>query len=390
MSRRFHSAASILLAILVSLAFASAARAASVNLLDNGGFEKALGDHPWMPSGWDTSRAGFSSVFFGRDTLEPHGGSFSVSVANASGTYPLAPNWSQALIVDHSMWGKDLVFSVWTRTMGVEGRAYIKLEAYRDTISKMSKIWKVPRDAAGRRLSITPIDDPILNLGWQREYFSDSETGWVRREVRVYVPATVNIVFVRCGLVGTGQLMLDDAMLTLETARPSTAPALQTNLLVDPGFEGDGNAWEYSLPPYPDMNAERDSTVSHTGRSSLLFTSAPVGMVQSRAGVSQVLNNRMLAGKRLRLTGYIKADSLRNGAFVSLFCQTLSGVVQNVSTDVISGTTGWEKSSVEIDVPLDSYAVWAWMSYSAPTPGRVHFDDASLVVLGDATASSKP
>jgi hypothetical protein len=385
-------AAPILLAILVPLAFAAAApaRAATVNLLDNGGFVKSLGEHPWMPSGWDTSRAGFSSVFFGRDTLEPHGGSYSVSVANASGTYPLAPNWSQALIVDRNIWGKDLVFSVWTRTMGLEGRAYIKLEAYRDTISKMSKIWRVPRDAAGRRLEITPIDDPILNLGWQREYFSDPETDWIRREVRVYIPASVNIVFVRCGLVGTGQLMLDDASLTLETARPMAAPALRTNLLADPGFEENGNAWEYSLPPYPDMHAERDSTVAHSGKSSLLFTSPAAGMVQTRAGVSQVFNNRALAGKRLRLTGYIKCDSLRSSAFVSLFCQTISGVVQNVSTDVISGTTGWEKSTVEIDVPPDAYAVWAWMSYTAPTPGRVHFDDASLVVVGDATASSKP
>lgn len=390
MSRRCFSAAPILIVLGAFLALAGPVAAASPNLLENGGFESPLGDHPWMPTGWDTSRAGSSSVFFGRDTLEPHGGSYSVSVANASGLYPLAPNWSQAMLVGEELWGKDLVFTVWTRTMGLEGRAYIKLEAYRDTVSKMAKTWKISRDVAGRRLQINPIDDPTLNLGWQREFFSDPETGWTRREVRVHVAPTVNIVFVRCGLIGTGQLMLDDASLTVEPARPPMTPKLNVNLIRDPGFEGDGNSWEYSLPPYPEMSADRDTTLARSGKSSLLFTSPPAGMVQSRAGVSQVVNDRGLAGKRVRFSAYIKTDSLRNGAFVSLYCQSVSGVTQNVSTDVISGTTGWQKSTVEIDVPPDAYAVWAWISYLAPTVGRVHFDDASLVVLGNATASSKP
>lgn len=393
MPRGLHPARTHLLAALfavIALALPAAGNASPANLLKNPGFEESLGDHPWMPSGWDTSRAGFSSVFFGRDTLEPHSGGYSVSLANASGLYPLAPNWSQALMVDHSMWGKDLVFSAWTRTAGLEGRAYIKLEAYRDTISKMSKIWKVTREAAGRRLEITSINDPILNLGWAREFFTDYESGWVRREVRVFVPPTVDMVFVRCGLIGTGQVMLDDVSLTLETARPPSAPPLNANLLIDPSFEGNGNGWEYSLPPYPEMRAERDSTVAHAGKASMLMLSPTSGMVQARAGVSQVLNDRGLAGKHLRLTGFIKCDSLHSSAYTAIYCQTLSGVVQNVSTQIYSGTTDWLPSTVEIDVPRDSYAVWAWFSYTAPTIGQVRFDDASLVVIGDAAADSKP
>src|SRR6185295_18646470 len=98
------------------------------------------------PAGWDTSRADLQTVFFGRDTFAVHGGRYAISVASASALYPMAHNWSQMLIVDPQWWGKDLVFSIWTRSMGVEGRAYIKLDAYQDTLSKMARIWKVSRD----------------------------------------------------------------------------------------------------------------------------------------------------------------------------------------------------------------------------------------------------
>jgi hypothetical protein len=377
-----------MLAFLV-LAAIQPAHAAPTNLLQNPGFEKSLADHSWMPAGWDTSRAGLSSVFFGRDTLSPHGGSYSVSVANASAIYPLSHNWAQAVLVGREAWGKDLVFSVWTRTLGLEGRAFIKLDAYRDTVSKMSRTWNVSREAAGRRLGIAAIDDPILNLGWKREFFSEPETDWVLRQVRVYIAPSTNVVFVRCGLIGTGQLMLDDASLTLETAKPSEVPALNTNLLLDPGFEGNGNEWEMSLPPYADMKAEVDRNVARSGQGSMLLSSPPVGMVQARAGVSQVFNERGLSGKRVKLSSYIKCDSLGTSAYLSIFCHGINGVVQNVSPQTFSGTTDWSLASVEIDVPPQTYAVWAWLNYMAPTRGYVHFDDASFTVI-ESPAASKP
>jgi hypothetical protein len=33
-----------------------------------------------------------------------------------------------------------------------------------------------------------------------------------------------------------------------------------------------------------------------------------------------------------------------------------------------------------MDVPKDTYQVWAWLAYNAPGAGYVYFDDASLVV----------
>src|SRR5439155_8358670 len=86
------------LALLASMvSFASSSNAAAVNRLKNPGFEDGLGDHPWMPAGWDTSRSGLTSVFFGRDTLLAHGGHYAVTVANVSALWPFSHNWSQTV-----------------------------------------------------------------------------------------------------------------------------------------------------------------------------------------------------------------------------------------------------------------------------------------------------
>lgn len=362
------------------------AKAAPRNLLKNPGFEESIKGHEWMPTGWDTSRADMPSVFFGRDTLEAHGGRYAVSVANGSGVLPMSHNWSQTLLVDKELWGKDLVFTVWTKSNGVDGRAYIKLEAYRDTVSKMARTWGISRDDATRRLRINPVDDPLYDVAWKRQFFSETETPWVKRQVRVYVPPTSNVVFVRCGLIGTGQLVIDDATLTAEPAEPASELPLNANLLADPGFEKhDVNGWEYSLPPYAEMYAEPDSEIVHAGKYSVRFSSQSAAIVPGRAGVCQVFSNRNFSNKRVRLTAYIKTDSLRSSsAYIKVFSHGLSGIDQNAGNQIFSGTMDWGQATVEMDVPPDTFELWVWLSYTAPAPGRVYFDDASLQVLGPA------
>ncbi len=243
------------------------------------------------------------------------------------------------------------------------------------------------RDEAAKRLNIVKMNDPLLDLGWKRQYFSEPETEWVRREVRVFVPPSVDVVFVRCGLIGVGQLLLDDASLTVEPALPAPELPLKVNLLADPGFEGSGNDWEYSLPPYPNMHIERDSTMRHTGKCSMRLSSDQAGLVKGRTGICQVISNRNLAGKRVRLSGWVKTDSLTTSAYVKIFCHTLKSSVQEAAPQDFSGTKDWSQAVVEMNVPEDTYELWAWFAYNAPTPGRLYFDDVSLEVLGSATST---
>jgi hypothetical protein len=369
---------------------AHAASAPPVNQLANPGFEAGREGSDWMPAGWDTSRAGLSSVFFGRDTLLAHAGQYSVTVANVSALWPFSHNWSQALVVKPSDWNKDAVFSIWTRTSGLDGRAYILLQAYRDTISMVAAERHVLRDSIAALMNIKPGDDPLYDLGWKRSAFNEAETGWVRREVRLYVPPLTNVIFVRAGLTGTGQLMIDDASLTYETARPAPAVPLHTNLLTDSSFEDNGLTWEFSLPPYRNMIGRIDSTVAHTGRKSVMFTGGEGGWISAHAGVCFPLSNRNLRGKHIKLTGWFKVDSLRSNTYNKFYFHTLHGIEQVTTKDQFSGTKPWSEATLEADVPDDTYEVWAWWVFNAPAPGIVHIDDCTLEVTGPATSSRKP
>ncbi len=376
---------------LAALALCAAAipSRADTNLLKNPGFEDPVRDHAWMAAGWDTSRTGLPSVFFGRDTMVAHGGRYSVNVANVSTRIPMAYNWSQSVPVGPEAWGKDAVFTIWSRSNGLEGRAYFLLQAYRDTVSKMALAWGLDREEAMRKLKITKIDDPLLDLGWKRQQFSENQTDWVKREVRVYIPPTVNMLYVRSGLVGTGQVIFDDASLTLETALPPDPIPLNTNLLADPGFEGDGNAWEYSTPPFDGLQVVRDEAVAHTGKASVRLEGTN-GIVQARAGACQVLCNRQLAGKRVRISAWVKTDSLRSSAFLKVYFHGLKEAKAVPGWEQFSLNTPWTKTVFEADVPEDTYAVWAWFLYMTPAEGRAYYDDMSFEVLGPATGVIGP
>ena len=385
-----------LLAWIALLPLASApAHAASKNLLTNPGFEERLPGHPWMPAGWDTSVSGLATAFFGCDTFLVHSGKFAANVANVSTVLPMAYNWSQTVPVGKEAWGKDLLFTVWTRSNGVDGRAYCLLQAYRDTISRKAFDWKVPRDVAAKRLGIHEVDDPIVDFGWKRLVFTDPETDWVKRELRVWCAPGTNMIFVRCGLMGTGQLIIDDASLTLENPLPPPALKPHENLLADPGFEGTwGGAWEIAVPPYAGLFITPDSTQAHTGRKSAFFEfipqpNMPGSPVVTRVGVCQVVTNRDLGGKRVRLSAWCKVDSLRSVAYLKIFAHGLYGVIQGIASDQLSDTQPWKLTTQELDLPPDTYQVWAWCQYDAPAKGEVHFDDVSLEVVGNATPSPK-
>lgn len=376
-----------LLGVVSTAAPVATAPGATGNLLVNGDMEAPLEAHAWMPAGWDTSVSGLPSVFFGRDSFLVRGGRFALNVANASTIYPMSHNWHQEIAITPEMWGKDAVLSVWTRNNGVDGRGYVLLQAYRDTISKMAKVWNVEREEARERLAINKLDDPLIDFAWRRASFSDPETDWVRREVRVFIAPTTNMLFVRIGINGTGQVLFDDASLTIEPAIPPAPAPLMTNLLADPGFEGAGDEWEFSAPAFENLFVGIVKDVARTGGQSVGIWGGAGSPVLARAGACQVLDARNLQGMRVRLTSHVKTDSLRGLAYIKLFANTLRGVEHPPTPKQFSSNTDWTETSLEMDIPEDCYSLWAWSALAVPVPGRAYFDDMELVVLGPATGA---
>lgn len=362
--------------------------------LQNGDFERAESGHHWMPSGWDTSRADLPTVFFGRDTFLVHGGRYAVSVANMSQAFPMGHNWNQTMLVGPELWGKQATLRVWARNNGVEGRGYLLIQAYNDTASRMGKIWNVDHDEALKRLGINKIDDPLMDLAWKRVQFSEPLTDWVPREARIVVPHGTNVLFVRCGLFGTGQVLFDDASLTFGPAPAAARPARGANLFADPGFEEGGLAWDISIPPYEGSRIDLDSTVSHGGRYSVRLSGFWDGVVETRIGVGQPFPARALRGQRVRVSAWIKGDSLDTVAFTRIYSHGLkSRVVRSPSSSPVSGSEDWRQVSTYLDVPEDAEQVWAHVIALAPARGRVWFDDARLEIEGPSpgrTAPAKP
>lgn len=383
------SLAPVLALALALSATAAAAAPSRGNLLRNPDFETTLEGHAWMPADWDSSDSGLSSVFFGRDTFMVEDGGYAVGIANVSMLYPLGYNWSQAVVVGREAWGKDAVLTVWTRSNGIQGRGSVLLQAYQDSVTKMSRAWGIPRDDASARLHINRVDDPLIELGSRREYFSEPSTGWVKRTVRVFVPPSVNVLWVRLGMLGTGQVLFDHASLTLEPARRAPALPLRTNLLADPGFEGDGNRWEYAVPPYENMQVVRDTTVARSGRASIRLEGGLDGMIKVRAGAGQVFADHGFAGKHVRLTGYLKSDSLKGLAFATIYTHGISGPHRAPPTQQYSMNNDWVQVVSEMDVPEDAYEVWVWFAYNAPAEGRLFYDDCSFEVTGPAKAGAR-
>lgn len=359
------------------------------NLLVNPSFEEPSGPGEWMPAGWDSSESGVSTVFFGRDSFLVHGGRWSVNIANMSTYVPLAHFWGQHVVVGREAWGKDVVFRAWTRSNGLSGRAYVAALVYRDTVGKMARVWNVSRDEARERLDITVIDDPLMDVGWSRHQFVDSRTDWVQREARAYVPPGANLVAVRVGLFGTGQVLFDDASLTIEPARPVLPAATGRDVIADGGFEQGGLAWELSAPPYDGAEVAIDSTAVHGGRYSLRVGGGREGLVNTRMGPCQAFPGRLLAGKRVRMKAWLKGDSLETTAYLKLYATGPGGRAQSPGTELYSGTFDWREGAIEWDVPHDADLVWAWVIKGVPAPGTLWVDDITLEVLGPAKGNAR-
>lgn len=380
---RLAFAVTLLAAALLLPAFARAATApAARNLLHNPGFESPRATGEWMPADWDSSESGVSTVFFGRDSFFVHGGRWSVNIANMSTYLPLAHYWGQNVVVGREAWGKDVVLRVWTRSNGLAGRAYVAALVYRDTVGKMARVWNVSREEARERLDVTVIDDPMMDVGWGRKQFTDARTDWVLREVRAHVPTNANLIAVRLGLFGTGQVLFDDASLTIEPAKPVAAAVVGQNVVAEGGFEGESLAWELSAPPYDGAEVAVDSTTSHGGRRSLRISGGREGLVSTRMGPCQSFPGRQLAGKRVRMSAWLKGDSLETVCYLKMYATGPRGRAQSPGTELYSSTFDWKEASLEWDVPHDTDLVWAWVIKNVPAPGTLWVDDVKLEVIG--------
>jgi len=359
---------------------------AGTNLLANPSFEEG---GLFTPTDWDTTVAGVPTVLFYWDPDVSHSGKKGLSIVNAGDIIPIWHNWNQMIPNAQKFAGKDLELNVWTRSAQLSGRGYVMVQAYRDTVMNYAIAKNMTREEARKEMGYKYADDPQLEMGWARQYFSVESSDWTQRKVRVYVPPTTDLIVVRFGLFGPGQVWFDDATLTASPAKPAAAIALGKNLLGNPGFERAPDEWEYSLPPTPGAMIEMDSTTAHSGRFSALMTTQQKPGFQTYQAAAQVFNARNLSGKRVRMSGWCKLENINDAsAYLSIYATGFYGVDGSLAGDALSGTKDWTFYSVEWDVPKDSFTVWARAGYQS-TLGKCWWDDLKFEVLGDSQTAGK-
>ena len=81
---------------------------------------------------------------------------------------------------------------------------------------------------------------------------------------------------------------------------------------------------------------------------------------------------------------------LQGTAYPKIYCHTMRGMRQVPAGQQFSATTDWTKATLEMDVPRDTYEIWAWCAWDAPVPGWVHWDDCALEVVGPAEIPDPP
>lgn len=365
---------------------AAAQTGRGANLLSNPGFEEG---GLFTPTSWDTTVSGVPTVLFYWDSEEHHGGAKSASIVNAGDIIPIWHNWNRLIPSASRFVGRDLELSVWTRSAQLSGRGYVMVQCYRDTVMNVALSKNISREEARKEMGFKFADDPQLETGWARQYFSTETSAWTERKVRVYVPPTTNLIVVRFGIFGPGQVWFDDATLTAVPARAPAPIALGKNLLGNPGFERPFDEWEISMPPTPGATIEPDSTTAHSGRYSALMTTLHKPGFQTYQAACQVFNSRQLSGKRVRMSGWCKLENVNDSsAYLNIYATGKYGVDGSLAGDALTGTRDWTFYSVDWDVPKNTYTVWARAGYQS-TLGKCWWDDLKFEILGDSQAARK-
>jgi hypothetical protein len=349
-------------------------------LIRNGSVEEGV---LFTPTGWDTTVSGLPTVRFAWDESQAHSGNRSMHIYSVSDVVPMWHNWNQYIAGVNELGGKEVVLKVWMKTEQLTGQAYLLVQAYRDTVTLEALRLGQDRLVTRRSMGIAAAEDPQVETGWGRKYFSEDMPEWTPVEVSLYIPPSTNLLYVRAGVFGVGAVWFDDLSLEVREATPEEPFPTETNLLANPGFEEGLKGWDFSLAPI-DGTRVLLSDEAHSGAHSVLLESQGKPPVQIISTVFQAFNTRQISGKRVRLSGWIKIEDLdKSAAFLRLFGTGMYGDFQPPVSESFSNTIDWTYVTMEKDFPADTFVLWSQAGFSTDV-GKIWFDDMSLEIVGDA------
>jgi len=160
-------------------------------------------------------------------------------------------------------------------------------------------------------------------------------------------------------------------------------------LLKNPGFElvkkGLPDQWMWVGWFNPEVKFARDTAVKHSGAASASITITKMTDRLKKFGppnFAQGIDGKLVAGKKIKMTGYIKTQNVKGVAPIGVQCWGKGIIIKFGTTQFkqpVSGTTGWKKVTVVLDVPKNTEKVRVLCMLIGT--GKVWFDDVKLEVV---------
>jgi hypothetical protein len=212
-------------------------------------------------------------------------------------------------------------------------------------------------------------------------------TGWERYEITQDVPPDSMSISFGLRLVGQGKVWIDAAR--LEVVGPD-APVLTTRSLANPGFESGFDGW--------DVTGASDSvklatSEFHSGGTSMRLEGSKYSSskLMPQVQVKQTVQLSGWAGKRIRVTAFVKTENLRKWGtiYADLEEKVSDSSSRRVAHDdlytrPIPSTSDWNQYSIVLDVPEGT--IMLTVGAFVDGGGVLLLDDVQLEEVGKEVA----
>lgn len=323
--------------------------ALSTITVDNPGFEKGF-------EGW--SKADRRDYSIAPDSAEKHSGQYSLRIKSNPGK--LSSVSAAQMITTSQALGSRVRLSGYIKTKDVIGAAFLILRVSGQQVE--GKPWPY----------ITAFD----NMG---DRAPAGTTDWTRYDLVVDVPKDSSNIMLGIGLMGGGQMWVDD--LTLDQVDTSVATTnIESNReLQNVDFEDGGRWWGFS-GSYAVKTI--DTLTRHSGKQSLGLEQTAQDF-EDTSGYTQSVLAEKYAGKRVRFSAYVKTEDVQGtmGLWFQGRSTLINRVTDEMETRPVFGTTDWTLYETVVDVPADCTLLA--MGVQMHGPGKLWIDDAKLEVVGE-------
>ncbi|MCD4786262.1 MAG: hypothetical protein K8T10_20760 [Candidatus Eremiobacteraeota bacterium] len=162
-------------------------------------------------------------------------------------------------------------------------------------------------------------------------------------------------------------------------------------IIKNPGFEKVKNNlplnWNWVGWFKPEVNFALDSQIKHSGKYSASISIKKITPRLQKFGPpnwAQNITKDVPAGKKIKMTGYIKTKNVSGNAPIGIQCwNTKTGKMIKFGTtqysQPISGTKNWKKVTVEMEVPKETDKMRILCMLMGT--GKVWFDEVKIIVI---------